>query len=166
MLPEFPRPTHAKNPGTSGLKPWATINESIDAIPRSWPNHDIDNASLLLRAPYDGNTQATCITTGGGEKNYHPSGKRHYTIRELASLQTFPLEHNFAQVTKTTLKKQVGNAVPPIFAHRLMETVVKALRKADGLPEEVPVADVEERRGGNTQSVAGLKRKFELIELD
>ena len=166
VLPEFPRPTHSKEPWISGLKPWTTINDSIKAIPPSWPNHDVANAKTLPHAPYNGNTQAACITTGGGEKNYHPSGKRSYTVREFASLQTFPLEHVFAEATKTSLKTQVGNSVPPAFSKCLMEALVKALRKADGLSEEIPVVDIQRDIGHNPNLSLGRKRKFAFIELE
>ena len=85
--------------------------------------------------PFDGETQAKTMTCSGGVNNYHPSGKRDYTIREYASLQTFPLEHRFAQLTKTIQKKQIGNAVPPVFAKSLFEHLIRSLKKTDGISD-------------------------------
>ncbi|MCJ1377846.1 hypothetical protein MMC17_000942 [Xylographa soralifera] len=135
ILPDFPKPTHSKTPGTTGLKPWATINEFINAIPRDFPDHDISKASKKLRQPFDGNSLAKCVTTKGGDDNYHPSG-RNYTIREFACLQTFPLEHKWdQQATMTSRRKQIGNAVPPIFYAALAKEIVRTLEKTDGVLE-------------------------------
>ena len=60
----------------------------------------------------------------------HPSGERDLTDREFACLQGFPLEHKFG---KTSVKKQIGNAVPPVVARLVLVEVKKALLKADGL---------------------------------
>lgn len=51
------------------------------------------------------------------------------TNRELAALQGFPLNHVFYGCE---IKKQVGNAVPPIFARRLLESVRRQLERRDG----------------------------------
>jgi len=75
------------------------------------------------------------MTCSGGVNNHHPSGQRDYTVREYASLQTFPLEHRFAELTKTIQKKQIGNAVPPVFARRLFEHLVLSLKKTDGISD-------------------------------
>ena len=78
--------------------------------------------------PYDGNKQINCITTGGGGA-YHPSGRK-FTHRELARLSGFPDEHNFWGVNTI---RQIGNAVPPLVGKVILEEVIKALQRADGL---------------------------------
>jgi hypothetical protein len=60
----------------------------------------------------------------------HPSGKRDFTNRELARLQSFPDNHVFYGV-KGSVRKQIGNAVPPIFARKLYETIIATLRATD-----------------------------------
>ena len=128
-LPPFPTPTHSSDPGKTGLKPWTTINEAIAKIPYGWANHDICLAKERNSVPQSGDKIATCVTTSGGGI-IHPSGERDYTHREFACLQSFPLGHKFGA---SGVKKQIGNAVPPTMAKILLETVVKALLKADGL---------------------------------
>lgn len=54
---------------------------------------------------------AKTITCNGGE-NLHHSGSRALTVRELSSLQGFPLGYKFTGAL-TTAKKQVGNAWSP-----------------------------------------------------
>lgn len=138
-LPPFPKPTHAANPDQTGLKPYATINQAIARIPSSASNHSPDTALPRSAAPYDGDTLARCITTGGGHM-IHPSGTRDFTHREFACLQGFPLEHRFCE---RGVKKQIGNAVPPIVAMAILESVKKALMEEDGISEDEPVGDLE-----------------------
>jgi len=60
----------------------------------------------------------------------HSSGQRDFTNCEFACLQKFPLEHRFG---KTNVKKQIGNAVPPVVARVILGEVVGALRRVDGV---------------------------------
>ncbi|KAL8993057.1 MAG: hypothetical protein Q9188_007429, partial [Gyalolechia gomerana] len=76
-----------------------------------------------------GDKIAKTITCNGGGQ-VHPSGKRDFTIREFAALQGFPVEHVFAGVGA---KKQVGNAVPPVVGRMVLESVVRALEREDGV---------------------------------
>lgn len=111
----------------------ATIDDAIRDIPEAWPNHDVEP---LLRAwalrghhqPYNPRTQAKTITCAGGEGNYHPSGRRLFTPREVACLQTFPLSFQFST---RCVRKQVGNAVPPKFAEAIYREIARSLRETD-----------------------------------
>jgi DNA (cytosine-5)-methyltransferase 1 len=76
---------------------------------------------------------AKTLTCSGGVGNYHPSGLRLYTIRELASLQTFPISHNFTPDSKTKARRQIGNAVPPLLARSMYREIIKCLKEADRL---------------------------------
>ncbi|KAI4099336.1 MAG: hypothetical protein LQ339_006011 [Xanthoria mediterranea] len=122
-LPVFPQPTHGTN-----LQPFTTVNEAIQRIPEGFPNHDPNSAARRNLAAYNGNLPLrNCITTGGS-LDTHPNGRRGFTVRELACLQTFPLEHQFETVG---LKKQIGNAVPSLFAQVLFSHVRRWLEEAD-----------------------------------
>lgn len=131
-LPIFPKPTHGL-PG-SGLLPINTIRHLISNIPPGTPDHDVQGAlerwerTGLSRAPFNADQPAGTITCNGGEKNYHPSGKRHFTNREFACLQTFPYTHRFGP---HEVRKQIGNAVPPILAKAIYREIIKSLRQTD-----------------------------------
>ncbi|ETN40208.1 uncharacterized protein HMPREF1541_04484 [Cyphellophora europaea CBS 101466] len=132
-LPPFPEPTHGA--ADTGLKPLATINSAMSNIPHNALNHDqsirFENGR---RPPLDGNVQAKTITTNAGQGNYHPSGLRPYTLRELARLQTFPLYHSFAGAKGVTeARRQIGNAVPPVLAKAMFRAIVKSLKESDGV---------------------------------
>ncbi len=133
VLPPFPKHTHAEYP-PPGLKPWFSINQAIRGIPDNWADHDVARAPLRNLPATTGEELARTMTTSGTGLN-HPSGRRGFTYREYACLQGFPLEHKFG---KQGLKKQMGNAVPPSVAKTLLEEVIKALKKADGLSEDGP----------------------------
>ena len=56
----------------------------------------------------------------------HPEEDRGLSIREGATLQTFPKNYIFPNTSLTISAKIIGNAVPPLFAKRLAETIIKA----------------------------------------
>jgi DNA (cytosine-5)-methyltransferase 1 len=63
---------------------------------------------------------------GGGRPFIHPVEHRHLTVREVARLQTFPDWFEF-KGPGTAQYRQVGNAVPPIFAKAIAEAIQKHL---------------------------------------
>ncbi|RMZ86258.1 hypothetical protein DV737_g66, partial [Chaetothyriales sp. CBS 132003] len=131
-LPSFPEPTHGER---SPLKErLVTIHDCIHQIDPGDLDHNLDTVHEfdIPRLPFDANTLANTLTGHGGFGNYHPSGLRHCTLRELASLQTFPKEHGFSGaggITATRL--QIGNAVPPAFGKAVFGGVVQSLREDD-----------------------------------
>ena len=131
VLPLFPHSTHS-NDRLRGLKPLTTIAEAIDEIPRGWANHNLDRVRARNEPAQSGNRQARTMTTSGAGI-VHPNGKRSLTYREYACLQGFGLEHKFGQ---HGILKQLGNAVPPLVASILFESIKKALMKADGLSDD------------------------------
>ena len=124
-LPSFPKPTHEV--GT------VTIQTVLDAV-RAEPgltHHDTRTHSRWARKePYDARCLANTITCGGGE-NYHPSGLRPFTMRELACLQTFPTSYEFPDFGLTELREQIGNAVPPLMMKAILESIKQSLLQSD-----------------------------------
>ncbi|KAL6716754.1 hypothetical protein ACLMJK_006322 [Lecanora helva] len=132
-LPDFPPPTHCKladQPRFPHLKPYTTINDAIARIPRDFPLHNPTQVMQINEAPYDGNQPLRHTICTNGNLYYHPSGKRNFTLRELACLNGFPLEHQF---DPRRARMQIGNAVPPIFAKVVFEHIRKHLLRIDGL---------------------------------
>lgn len=68
-------------------------------------------------------TKFTSISNG---RFAHPEENRGISIREGATLQTFPKRYRFYGKTLATRTRIIGNAVPPAFAKKLGETIVKA----------------------------------------
>ncbi|KAI0201742.1 S-adenosyl-L-methionine-dependent methyltransferase [Astrocystis sublimbata] len=120
-LPPFPKPTHAET-GNGRLPAFVTLHNVLGKVKANvgHSDHLHQVASMLQKAekynkswkPYDDRCQIGTITTSGTEWG-HPSGKRSFTSRELASIQTFPTTHKFLGTT-TQVNRQIGNAFPPI----------------------------------------------------
>lgn len=56
----------------------------------------------------------------------HPEENRGLSIREGATLQTFPKDYIFYCTNMGAMTRIIGNAVPPTFARRLGEAIVEA----------------------------------------
>ena len=52
--------------------------------------------------------------------NHHPGNHRRLTVRETATIQTFPLDFEF-KGNMTICYLQVGNAVPPLLSNVIGE---------------------------------------------
>jgi DNA (cytosine-5)-methyltransferase 1 len=115
-LPPFPAPTHG--PPGSGLKRYVTIEDSLKVIERQStslrydPYHQAHREKRTNVKAIDPHVSlAKCITTNGGD-NVHYSGKRTYTVRELASFQGIGSDFHFTG-SVSEAKKQCGNVWPP-----------------------------------------------------
>lgn len=131
-LPPFPAPTHSEH-GRHGTKPFNTVASTLSRVRDGDDLHD--PASVKSFSPplprWDANTLGRTITTGGANA-YHPSGRRDFTLRELACLQGFPKRHRFVG-TKTKIRRQIGNAFPPNTVYVLYKHLHEWLLKEDGV---------------------------------
>ena len=69
-------------------------------------------------------TITTRFDTPSSGRFTHPFLNRAITVREAARLQSFPDDFIFYG-TKTSQMKQVGNAVPPLLAKAVAESIIK-----------------------------------------
>ena len=103
------------------------------------------------------NKPAFTITTYfnrlGNSSNLHPEQQRMISTREGARLQSFPDNFVF-HGTKTSQYKQIGNAVPPLLARAIAETIEPFL-------ENNTFIDLFAGAGGMSEGF-GMK-KFELL---
>ena len=141
---EFPKPTHSKN-GENGLPKWISVAEAFKDIPDpdgpdadAVPNNEYSKYKVLLngylgKRPVDSNKPAPTVTARGDRKGGvvvlpHPSGNRRMTIRELATIQSFPLDFTF-QGKRTDCYRQIGNAVPVLLAETIAKAVLEKVRE-------------------------------------
>jgi DNA (cytosine-5)-methyltransferase 1 len=131
-LPPFPAATHSES-GEGGLRPYLTIGQALHSVRLGDELHDLERTKRYAppRRAYDDNRLAGTITTGGSEFA-HPSGTRDFTLREFASLQGFPRYHKF-KGTRTSIKRQIGNAFPPNTVKVLFSHLEKWLLKTDSM---------------------------------
>lgn len=133
LLFNFPKPTHSKDGKI--LPRWISIKEAIDHFP------DPDEENTILNHVYSsykveyrnftGHRQTdpdkpspTVLARGNGKGGVcaipHYNGQRRLSIRESASVQTFPENFHFVG-TMNACYRQIGNAVPVRFAKLLGE---------------------------------------------
>lgn len=130
----YPNPTHNAD-GSDGLKKWLSAGEALKDIPdpdlpNSLYNHTYSKYKLqfngyLGHRPLDSDKPAPTVTARGDNKGGvvvlpHPNGKRRMTCRELATIQSFPLDYVFYG-NASSVYRQIGNAVPPLLGKAVAE---------------------------------------------
>jgi DNA (cytosine-5)-methyltransferase 1 len=132
---DFPQSTHA-NPLSDPeppIQPWVTVGEALECIPEpdettSLSNHTYSKYKLRFNG-YIGHRiidpakPAPTVTARGDSKGgvvvlHHPQNHRRMSARELATVQSFPLDFVFSGC-RSSIYRQIGNAVPPLFAEAL-----------------------------------------------
>lgn len=83
-------------------------------------------SQIYKRLVYDKPSYTVTGSGGGGTHIYHWEDNRSLTNRERARLQTFPDDFIFVG-GKESVRKQIGMAVPPIAAQKLLIAVLKSL---------------------------------------
>ncbi len=133
----FPAQTHAAPSKAKklGLKPWVTIGKALASIPEPHDRHALNNhicsqykvtnRNFTGHRWTDPNKPSPTILARGNGKGgvcaiQHPLNHRRMSIRESAIIQTFPLKFEFTGKMNSCYR-QVGNAVPVLFAFRLGE---------------------------------------------
>ena len=131
-----PEPTHQKVNGVSlfhDRQKWVGVGEALMDIPEpdeihSLKNHEASKYKLRFNGyighrTIDPNMPCPTITSRGDDKggvviHHHPNNKRRLSAREAAIVQSFPIDFEFFG-TKTTVYRQVSNAVPPRLANAI-----------------------------------------------
>ena len=57
----------------------------------------------------------------------HPVENRRYSVKEIARIQSFPDNYDFSNIPLQSRYKVIGNAVPPVLAWCVINTLVKTL---------------------------------------
>ena len=140
----FPLPTHAPKEKCEkmGLKPWVSIGDALKNIPEPEEVHHLDNhtySKYKLRfngyighRRIDPNMPSPTVTARGDTKGgvvvlHHPNNHRRMSVRELAIVQSFPLDFIF-HCNQSSAYRLIGNAVPP----KLAEVVANVFLNFNG----------------------------------
>lgn len=131
---QFPIPTYSRRALDKGLLPWVSISAALRDIPEpnpqdpDMPNHvyskyKVTNRDFTGHRTTDPSKPSPTILARGNGKGgvcaiQHPKNHRRMSIREQATIQTFPLDFVF-HGKMNSCYRQVGNAVPVLFAERL-----------------------------------------------
>ena len=131
---QYPKPTHNKD-GANGLKKWISVSEAVSVLPdpdmpNNIPNHVYSKYKLnfngyLGHRPLNPDIPAPTVTARGDNKGGvvilpHPNGKRRMSCRELATIQSFPVDYAFSG-NNSSVYRQIGNAVPPLLGKAVAE---------------------------------------------
>jgi len=126
----FPQKTNSRD---GELRPWISIKEAIGHYPEpNEPNNYLNHICSAYKVEYrnftghrmtdPGKPSPTILARGNGKGGVcaipHYNGKRRLTIRESATIQTFPESFEFVGL-KNSCYRQIGNAVPVKFAFLL-----------------------------------------------
>jgi DNA (cytosine-5)-methyltransferase 1 len=135
---EYPLPKYAEN--DSQLKKWITIDEALDELKNLKPKTNLVGSKYKVQYKnYTGHRKTrgdkpcpTIIARGNGKGGVcaipHPNGERRLNVRESAFIQTFP--HDFEFIGSLgSMYRQVGNAVPILYARELAIKLIEANNK-------------------------------------
>ena len=126
----YPAPTNSRD-GEGGLPKWISVSDALAALPdpdlpNNLPNHEYSKYKLsfngyLGHRPLDPDMPAPTVTARGYDRGGvvilpHPSGTRRMSCRELATIQSFPLNFDF-QGNRSSIYRQIGNAVPVLLGY-------------------------------------------------
>ena len=107
----------------------------IKKVPIGGKLSDIEQIYGSTYRRLDPNKPSFTVTRSGYRDFIHPYENRMLTVRELACLQTFPLDweikgvrlDSYSSTRKTTMTQfgQVGNAVPPVLAEAVAKSIIE-----------------------------------------
>jgi len=132
----FPAPTHSKS---DSLLRWVSIKQAIEHFPDPDSKNDVLNhiysAYKVEYRNFTGHRETdkdkpspTILARGNGKGGVcaipHYNGVRRLTIRESASVQTFPEDFEFYG-SMNSCYRQIGNAVPVLFAKKLGAELIR-----------------------------------------
>lgn len=138
---QFPKPTNSKD-GKDGLPIWISIKDAIDDLP---PIGELDKDPNNYGSAYrfiprnftahrvtdPTKPSPTILARGNGKGGVcaipHYNGERRLSIRESATVQTFPRDFVFCG-RMGSCYRQIGNAVPVHFAKILGQELIRLER--------------------------------------
>lgn len=109
--------------------------EKIKKVPIGGKLSDIEKIYGSTYRRLNPDKPSFTVTRSGYRDFIHPYLDRMLTVRELACLQTFPLDweikgvrlDSYSSNRKTTMTQfgQVGNAVPPVLAEAVAKSIIE-----------------------------------------
>jgi len=126
----FPTPTHSQNGKIICTEKWISSSVALENIPDpDYPNDLFNHEYSKYKLRFNGylghriinpNQPAPTVTARGDDKGgvvvlHHPNNIRRMSCRELAVIQSFPIDFRFFG-NKSSVYRQIANAVPPLLA--------------------------------------------------
>ena len=126
----FPDPIRSQT-GEEGLPVWVSVTEALSPLPDPDEPNDVKNHTYskyklningyIGHRLLDPDKPAPTVTARGDNRGGvvilpHPNGQRRMTCRELATVQSFPVDFEFVG-NNSSIYRQIGNAVPPLLGY-------------------------------------------------
>ena len=130
----FPEPVCDKD-GKNGLRRWVSVQDALVGVPdpdkpnnlcnHTYSKYKLNFNGYIGHRPLDPDKPAPTVTARGDSRGGvvilpHPNGQRRMTCRELARIQSFPLDFEFCG-SNSSIYRQIGNAVPPLLGKAVAE---------------------------------------------
>ena len=112
-----------KNGGTRHS--WANTNLQINAYKKETGNISFNDTYGRMSWDKPAPTITTKFFSISNGRFAHPEENRAISLREGATLQTFPKTYKFVGNSIATIARMIGNAVPPLFAKQIGKTIIK-----------------------------------------
>lgn len=134
---EFPKPTHSESIDLfNQTQPWVNLENAIGDLENDEFHFSLPNSGYSKAKMFKG-TQGNTITKADrpgptmraehhGNIEFHYKLPRRLSAREAARIQSFPDDFVFLNST-TDAYRQVGNAVAPVFAWHLAQSIKECL---------------------------------------
>ena len=112
-----------KNGGTRHA--WANTDLQIDAYKKKGRNISFNDTYGRMSWDKPAPTITTKFFSISNGRFAHPEENRAISLREGATLQTFPKTYKFIGNSTAKIARMIGNAVPPLFAKQIGKTIIK-----------------------------------------
>lgn len=127
---QYPEPTHSEN-GGNGTEKWLSVGAALKDMPDpDQPNNVLNHEYSKYKLRFNGyighravdpDKPAPTVTARGDDKGgvvvlHHPNNQRRMSCRELAAVQSFPMDYKF-EGNRSSIYRQIGNAVPPLLGY-------------------------------------------------
>lgn len=112
-----------KNGGSR--KSWSDTDLQIDAYKNKRGNISFNDTYGRMSWDKPAPTITTKFFSISNGRFAHPEENRAISLREGATLQTFPKTYKFVGNSISSIARMIGNAVPPLYAKKLGLTIIK-----------------------------------------
>lgn len=112
-----------KNGGTR--QAWADTDLQINAYKKDSDKISFNDTYGRMTWDKPAPTITTKFFSISNGRFAHPDENRAISLREGATLQTFPITFKFISNKMATISRMIGNAVPPIYAKQIGLTIIK-----------------------------------------
>lgn len=112
-----------KNGGTRHA--WANTDLQINAYKKKNGNVSFNDTYGRMSWDKPAPTITTKFFSISNGRFAHPEENRAISLREGATLQTFPKTYEFIGSSIASIARMIGNAVPPLYAKQIGKTIVR-----------------------------------------